>query len=50
MKTERFDDIKAWQEARVLVKMVYAKDKPQEFKEPDKLKEPKSLKDLNRLK
>lgn len=31
MKIERFEDIKAWQEARVLTKMVYATTKKRPF-------------------
>jgi hypothetical protein len=35
VKIERFEDIKTWQEARVLVRMVYTE--PKELKQPREL-------------
>jgi len=43
VKIERFEDIKAWQEARVLVRIIYDATKS------NKLSEPKQLKKLNKL-
>jgi len=39
VQIERFEDIKAWQEARVPVKIIY--DVIKSNKNPSKLKEPK---------